>query len=61
MATASSRGGYVADPDNRACSTMLLEVDEDLVVPGLVLAELDYWCHERLSSEAWLTFPDDLP
>lgn len=26
----------------------------------LVLAELDYWCHERLDANAWLVFLDDL-
>lgn len=33
---------------------------EDLVVPGLVPAELDYWCAERLNLDAWLTFLDDV-
>lgn len=49
-----------ADPDHDRCSRLLLEADEDLVVPGLVLAELDYWCHERLPGHAWLTFLEDL-
>lgn len=39
---------------------MLVEADEDLLVPTLVLAELDYWCHERLTAEVWLTFLQDL-
>lgn len=30
------------------------------MVPGLVLAELDYWCQERLSAEVWLSFLEDL-
>lgn len=25
-----------------------------------MLAELDYWCHTRLTAEAWLVFLDDL-
>jgi len=29
-------------------------------VPALVLAELDHWCARRLSSDAWLTFLDDV-
>ncbi len=49
-----------ADPHHSACATLITEADEDLIAPGLVLAELDYWCHERLSSAAWLTFLDDL-
>lgn len=49
-----------ADPDHQACAALLTEADEDLVVPGLVLAELDYWCHERLSAGVWLAFLDDV-
>ena len=49
-----------ADPDHASCAALLLDADEDLVVPGLVLAELDYWCHERLTGEAWLAFLDDV-
>ena len=30
------------------------------MVPALVLAELDYWCHERLGIDAWLVFFDDV-
>lgn len=49
-----------ADPDHEACARLLTAADEDLVVPGLVLAELDYWCHERLGGEAWLVFLEDV-
>jgi uncharacterized protein len=49
-----------ADPDHETCAVMLVEADEDLVVPVLVLAELDYWCHERLSAKVWLAFLEDL-
>jgi predicted nucleic acid-binding protein len=49
-----------ADPDHRRCAKLLSETDEDLVVPILVLAELDYWCHQRLGVAAWLTFLEDL-
>lgn len=49
-----------ADPDHEACASLLVEAEEDLVVPALVLAELDYWCHERLTSEVWLSFLDDV-
>lgn len=49
-----------ADPDHPACAALLTEAEEDLVVPGLVLAELDYWCHERLNAGVWLAFLDDL-
>lgn len=49
-----------ADPDHERCASLLTDAREDLVVPVLVLAELDYWCHERLGAHAWLTFLDDL-
>jgi predicted nucleic acid-binding protein len=48
------------DPDHATCAALLVESREDLVVPGLVLAELDYWCHERLGVDAWLVFLEDL-
>jgi uncharacterized protein len=41
------------------CATLLAEADEALVVPSLVLSELDYWCHQRLSARAWLVFLED--
>jgi uncharacterized protein len=49
-----------ADPDHEPCARLLTDSIEDLVVPALVLAELDYWCARRLSSDAWLIFLDDL-
>jgi uncharacterized protein len=49
-----------ADPDHPRCAELLEEADEDLVVPALVLAELDYWCHQRLGVGAWIAFLDDL-
>ena len=29
-------------------------------MPVLVLAELDYWCHERLQADVWLAFLEDV-
>ncbi len=49
-----------ADPDHSACAALLTEASEDLVVPALVLAELDYWCGRRLGLGVWLTFLDDV-
>lgn len=48
------------DQDHARCASLLIEATEDLIVPGLVLAELDYWCHERLGAEVWLVFLEDL-
>jgi uncharacterized protein len=49
-----------ADPDHAVCAALLTEAEEDLVVPALVLGELDYWCAERLDATVWLAFLDDL-
>jgi predicted nucleic acid-binding protein len=49
-----------ADPDHERCARLLSEAREDLVVPILVLAELDYWCHARLSASAWISFLEDV-
>lgn len=49
-----------ADPHHAACRALIESADEDLVVPVLVLAELDYWCHTRLSADVWLVFLADL-
>ena len=49
-----------ADPDHARCAALLTDSVEDLVVPTLVLAELDYWCARRLSSDAWLIFLEDV-
>lgn len=48
------------DPDHVRCLEVLEGTSEDLVVPGLVLAELDYWCARRLGSGVWLAFLEDL-
>lgn len=49
-----------ADPDHARCADLILGSDEHLVVPTLVLSELDYWCHQRLTAAVWHSFLDDL-
>ncbi len=49
-----------ADPDHERSAALIGDSPEDLIVPGLVLAELDYWCRRRLSVDAWLVFLEDL-
>jgi uncharacterized protein len=49
-----------ADPSHEPCAKLIGEAQEALVVPALVLSELDYWCHERLTGEVWLAFLEDL-
>ena|SRR5205807_1898263 len=48
------------DIDHRRCRELIESAEEDLVVPALVLSELDYWCHQRLGVQAWLTFLEDV-
>lgn len=49
-----------ADPDHKPCADLIETAEEDRIVPALVLSELDYWCHERLSGDVWLSFLEDL-
>jgi uncharacterized protein len=49
-----------ADPDHERCAELITVAREDLIVPALVLAELDYWCHRRLGADVWIAFLDDL-
>jgi predicted nucleic acid-binding protein len=49
-----------ADPDHAPCASLIEDCVEDLVVPALVLSELDYWCQERLTVNVWLAFLADL-
>lgn len=53
-------GVDAADPDHARCADLILGSRENLVVPALVLSELDYWCHQRLTAAVWLAFLDDL-
>ena len=49
-----------ADPDHDLCAALLGEAEEDLVVPILVLAELDYWCHQRLGEKCMDHLSEDV-
>jgi len=49
-----------ADPDHERCAKLIADSHEELVVPALVLGELDYWCHERLTADVWLDFLQDV-
>jgi predicted nucleic acid-binding protein len=49
-----------ADSDHARCAELIETTRADLVVPGLVLGELDYWCHERLDGRVWLSFLEDV-
>lgn len=49
-----------ADPDHARCAALLRESREDLTIPILVLAELDYWCQRRLGAAVWIAFIEDV-
>jgi uncharacterized protein len=49
-----------SDPDHGHCAELIAGSSENLVVPALVLSELDYWCHERLTAEVWQAFLEDV-
>ena len=49
-----------ADPDHERCADLITGAPEDLIVPALVLAELDYWCDKRLGASVWIEFLDDV-
>jgi uncharacterized protein len=49
-----------ADPDHPSCAQLIEETSENLVVPVLVLSELDYWCGERLTTDVWPAFLEDV-
>jgi hypothetical protein len=48
------------DPDHERCADLLGEAREDLVVPGPVLVELDYFVRKLLGIDAWAIFVADL-
>ena len=48
------------DPDHDRCASLLDGSSEDLVVPTLVLSELDYWCTKVGLHDAWLGFLEDI-
>ena len=49
-----------ADPDHVRCADLITGAREDLVLPALVMAELDYWCDKRLGAAVWIEFLDDV-
>jgi predicted nucleic acid-binding protein len=49
-----------ADPEHERCVAMVAEVGEDLVVPALVLVEVDYWLLKLYGSAPWQTFVEDI-
>jgi predicted nucleic acid-binding protein len=48
-----------ADPDHERCTTLLRSAD-DLLVPGAVLVEVDYWLIKLAGAQAWSDFVADV-
>ena len=48
------------DPDHGRCVELLETTPEDLVVPSLVLVEVDYWVLKLLGRDVWDVFIGDL-
>lgn len=48
------------DPRHEACSKLLTETAEQLVIPSPVLVELDYWIRKHATADAWVLFAEDL-
>lgn len=49
-----------ADPEHDRCVAMVDSVGEDLVIPILVLVEVDYWLLKLYGPEPWQTFVEDI-
>jgi len=48
------------DPDHARCAALLVDSPEDLVIPVLVLVEVDYWLRKLGGSQAWQTLVEDV-
>jgi predicted nucleic acid-binding protein len=51
---------YSDDPDHAACAGLIEASTEQLVIPQMVLVELDYWITRAASLEVWLSFCEDV-
>ena len=48
------------DPDHSRCVELVESSNEDLVLPALVLVEVDYWLMRLGGTEAWKVFVEDV-
>ena len=48
------------EPRHEECVRALADGRVELILPLLVLAELEYWCAKRGGTSAWLLFLDDV-
>jgi uncharacterized protein len=49
-----------SDPQHERCRAMVADVGEDLVVPGPVLVEVDYWLSTLFGVATWRLFVEDV-
>lgn len=49
-----------ADPEHERCLAMVDRVGQDLVIPVLVLVEVDYWLLKLYGNETWQIFVEDI-
>lgn len=49
-----------SDADHASCRTLIEEADEQVVIPGPVLVEVDYWVHARLHVGVLTALLDDI-
>jgi uncharacterized protein len=49
-----------SDADHHACSELLAESEEQLVIPAVVLVELEYWIRKFATAREWLAFCEDV-
>jgi predicted nucleic acid-binding protein len=48
------------DAAHRSCRTLIERATEPLIVPALVLVEVDYWIHQRLHPGILVALLDDI-
>jgi predicted nucleic acid-binding protein len=48
------------DPDHERCASLVRTIGESLIVPDVVLVEVDYWLRKLGGPSAWHTFTDDI-
>jgi hypothetical protein len=48
------------DTHHQSCARLISESRERIVIPSPVLPEIDYWCEQRLSVDAFLSLLEDV-
>jgi predicted nucleic acid-binding protein len=48
------------DPDHERCVDVVGDIDEELVVPGPTLVEIDFWLRKYRAVRGWQRFVDEI-